>query len=194
MTVMAPSDEEELRKMTATALNIDGPSAVRYPRDKALGIPVSSPVEPLEVGKGKLAREGRDAIIVAAGVMVNDALAAAESLAGEGLEIAVINARFVKPLDKELILEWAQRTSRVLVVEENAMAGGFGAAVAEMMAEAKVTGVSVRLLGIPDEFIPHGSLSSLRSRLSLDREGIRKGILELLGVSSIRPRAVKEKS
>ncbi len=193
MTVMAPSDEEELRRMMATALSMGGPAAVRYPRDKALGIPVTSPIEPIDAGKGKLVREGEDAAIVAVGVTVNDALGAAENLAQEGLETAVINARFVKPLDSELILEWAKRTGKVLVVEENAVVGGFGAAVAEMLSEANVTGVSVKLLGIPDEFIPHGSLSSLKSRLGLEPEGIRKGILELMGISSIRPRVVQEK-
>jgi len=193
MTIMAPSNEEELRRMMATALSMEGPAAVRYPRDVVLGIPVTSPIEPVEAGGAKLIRKGKDAVIVAAGVVVNDALSAAETLEREGLDVAVVDARFIKPLDKELILEWAERTGNVLVVEENVMAGGFGAAVAETLAGANMSGVRLRLLGIPDEFVPQGSLASLKSRLGLEPGGIRKGVLELVGVGSVRPRAVHEK-
>ncbi len=191
ITVMAPSNEEELRRLLATALELNGPSAIRYPRSKSLGIEVTSPIRSLEVGKAKLIRSGRDAVIMAVGVTVNNAVKAAEDLAGEDFNVAVMDIRFVKPPDRKMIIEWAERTGRVLVVEENTVMGGFGTAVLEILSEQGLTNVRTKLLGIPDRFISHGSTSSLHASIGLDSEGIRKGVLELMGISEIRPQILR---
>ena len=192
MTVMAPSNEEELRRMLATALTIDGPCAIRYPRGKATGMEVSSPIEPLETGKAEMLRTGRDAVILAVGVTVNRALVAADKLSEEGVETGVVNVRFVKPMDEALISELAAKIGKVLVVEENMKAGGFGAAVMEMLSEKDISDVKVKLLGIPDSFVPHGASDSLLSSIDLDADGIRKGVLGLMGISEIRPKALRQ--
>ena len=189
MTIMAPSNEEELRRMLATALKINGPSAIRYPRGKAVGEETTSPIEPLEVGKAELLKEGRDLVILAVGAMVKDAVAASERMAAEGISAAVINVRFVKPMDREMILEWSRRTGRVLIVEENAEMGGFGTAVLRLLSDEGLTDVRAKVLGIPDRFIPHGKPESLRASIGLDADGIRKKALELMGVSELKARA-----
>jgi len=189
MTIMAPCNEEELRRMLATALKINGPSAIRYPRGKAVGVQTTSPIEPLDVGKAELLREGRDLVILAVGAMVKDAVAASERMATEGISAAVINVRFVKPMDREMILEWSRRTGRALIVEENAAMGGFGTAVLQLLSDEGLTDVRAKVLGIPDKFIPHGKSESLRASIGLDADGIRKKALELMGVSELKARA-----
>jgi len=132
------------------------------------------PDEPeiLPLGKGRLEREGKDAVIVAIGNRVYPSLQAAEKLAADGLDTAVINARFVKPLDEELILAWAKKTGHAITVEENAGAGGFGSAVLELLVEKGLHGIKVRSVALPDRFIEHGSQADLRHRVGIDTEGI----------------------
>jgi 1-deoxy-D-xylulose-5-phosphate synthase len=180
MVLMAPSDEQELRHMLATALQHQGPAALRYPRGAGQGVPLTGPALPLPLGKGKLLREGKDAAIFALGPQVYNALAAAERLAARGIDCAVINPRFVKPLDRELVLEWADRTGRLLTVEEHVLAGGFGSAVLELLEECGRENTRVRRLGIKDEFVQHGKAAVLREKLGLTAAGIEQEVLLLM--------------
>jgi len=175
LTVMAPKDENELQHMLVTALALDGPSAVRYPRGTGLGVPIDQILAPLPVGKGELLREGRDGALIAIGTMVQPALEAAAALALEGVELAVMNARFVKPLDRERILALAG-TGMLFTLEENALQGGFGTAVLELLEESEVSGVSVTRLGFPDSFIEQGEQAELKEIYGLDVAGIVRSI------------------
>ncbi len=180
MTVMAPKDENELQGMLALGLRHEGPIAVRYPRGRGLGTPLDEKVEPVEYGRGEILREGRDLLILAVGNTVYPAREAAEKLAAEGIEASVVNARFIKPLDEELILRLAGETGLVLCVEENNVAGGFGSAVSELLCEKGPDGIRVKRLGIQDVFVPHGTQAELRAELGLDAAGIARTGLEML--------------
>ena len=160
MTVMAPKDENELRRMLITALSLDGPAALRYPRGTAAGVPLTDDVQPLPLGKGEILREGGDVCFLAVGSMTANALQAAELLAADGIAAEVINMRFVKPLDRELLLEAAGHVKLLVTVEENVLAGGFGSAVLECLADAGRT-VPLLRLGIPDRFVSQGDRSLL---------------------------------
>ncbi len=175
IVVMAPKDEDELRHMLATALASDRPAALRYPRGNGYGVPMVGPPRALPVGKAEVLRTGRDGLVWAIGTMASEALRAAERLASEtGLDLTVVNARFVKPLDTELLAAQIRPGSRLMTVEENALAGGFGSAVEETVMALRVPDVAIERLGIPDEFQPHGSQEILRARLDLDVEGIMR--------------------
>ncbi|HEX8960916.1 MAG TPA: 1-deoxy-D-xylulose-5-phosphate synthase [Geobacteraceae bacterium] len=172
MTVMAPKDENELQHMVKTAIYADHPIALRYPRGNGYGIPMDQEPAILPIGKGEVLAEGDDLAILAIGVTVYPAVEAAALLKEKGIRAAVVNARFVKPLDRELILGWARRTGHLVTVEENALQGGFGSAVLELLEEERVTGAKVKRLGIPDRFIEQGPQSQLRKDLGLDAAGI----------------------
>jgi len=175
MVVMAPSDEAELARMLKTAIEFNGPIALRYPRGISAGVPIPAKITPLEIGKATIIEEGEDAVILAIGHLVLEAKKAAEALKTCGIEVTIINARFVKPLDEEIIAEWADKTKRVITLEENVISGGFGSAVLETLAKKEIF-ASVLTLGIPDRFIPHGSQKELRAELGLDAESIAKRI------------------
>lgn len=160
MTVMAPKDENELRRMLATALSLDGPAAIRYPRGAGAGVPLAAEREPLPVGKGEILREGGDVFFLAVGSMTANAVAAAELLTDEGIAAGVINMRFVKPLDREMILVAADRAKLLVTVEENVLSGGVGTAVLECLADAECS-VPLLRLGLPDRFISQGERSRL---------------------------------
>ena len=181
MTLMAPKDENELQHMIKTALDLDGPVAVRYPRGNGYGVPLDQTLTSLPVGKGELLRNGKDGAIMAVGVMVHPALEAAGILATEGRDVAVVNARFVKPLDRELLLTMALATRTVLTVEENVAQGGFGSAVLELLEEEGVTGVAIHCLGYPDCYIEQGEQPELRSAFGLDAAGIVAAFRSLAG-------------
>jgi 1-deoxy-D-xylulose-5-phosphate synthase len=184
MTVCAPADEDELRHLLYTGCRHDGPFALRYPRGKGRGVDRSGPLRELPLGRGELLREGNDAVVAALGSTVAPALEAAGELERDGLSVAVINARWLKPLDGELIAEWAERTGRLLTVEENVLAGGFGAAVLEHFNERRpeILGrIELRRLGIPDRFVTQGTQAELRAELGLDAAGIAGALRELLG-------------
>ncbi len=181
MTVMAPRDEGELRDMLTTAVSLGSPASLRYPRGRGMGVDVAREPEVLPVGKAEVMREGGDAAIIAVGTMVYRALEAAEALAGEGIEATVVNARFVKPLDAELFRSLAEATGRVVTVEEGVLAGGFGSAVAELVADAGLAGTRVTRLGIGDEFVPAGDREMLLGEWSLTAEGIADAVRELVG-------------
>lgn len=175
MTVMAPKDEGELRRMLATCLSMEGPAAVRYPRGTGVGVPLDT-LEPLPVGKGELLRDCEqnevDLGIIAIGYSVLPATQAADELRNEGNSVLLINARFVKPLDEELILSVARRSKRLITIEENVVQGGFGSAVLELLQREGLHEVPVTLVGMPDEFIHHGNPKIQRRELGLDADGL----------------------
>ena len=172
ITLMAPKDENELRHMLKTALYSGVPMALRYPRGAGYGVEMDTELTTLEIGKGELLAEGDDLCLVAIGSTVMPALLAAESLRQKGIAASVVNARFVKPLDAELILVVARRTGRIITIEENALQGGFGSAVLELLYDNGLQDVKIRRLGIPDRFIEQGSQAQLRKDLGIDAEGI----------------------
>jgi 1-deoxy-D-xylulose-5-phosphate synthase len=188
LTFVAPRDEVELRRAMATALEAEGPFAYRYPRGNGLGLDCSRPAEPLPVGRGEKLREGNDGVIVAVGVCVHEALEAARTLEAEGLSLAVVDGRFIKPLDRELICAEAQRTGTVVTVEENVLQGGFGSAVLEMLQEEGLAPKVLRI-GLPDAFIEQGSQQELRAAHGLDAEGIAEQIRRFAGRVESKPRS-----
>jgi 1-deoxy-D-xylulose-5-phosphate synthase len=180
MVFMAPKDEDELRRMLKTAIEHPGPIALRYPRGNGIGVPMPADIDSLPIGKGEVLREGKDMLIVAIGSTVHPALEAGQRLAHQGIEATIVNARFVKPLDQKLLLSLAKKTGRVLTVEENVLQGGFGSAVLELFQEESFFPKSFVRLGIPDEFVPHGSLEILRNLYGIDADGIEKAALDLV--------------
>jgi 1-deoxy-D-xylulose-5-phosphate synthase len=181
MVVMAPKDENELQHMLKTAVEYPGPAAVRYPRGNGFGVDIDSAPHPLKIGKAEILREGDDLAIIAVGLMVQPAIEAAKNLAeDEDILATVVNARFVKPLDTELILGLAQKTGKIVTVEENVLQGGFGSAVLELLQAHGLDHVIVRCIGLPDEYIEHGPQSILRHKYGLDAEGIEKVVLEIV--------------
>ena len=181
MTLMAPKDENELQHMLLTAIEHGGPVAIRYPRGTGLGLPLDQAFRKLPLGKAEVLRAGGDGVILAVGTMVYPACEAADILAAEGTDMAVVNARFIKPLDRELILSLATSTGKIFTVEENALMGGFGSAVLELLEEEGVEGVQVKRFGFPDHFIEQGEQSELRKMHGLDSEGIASGIRKVMG-------------
>ena len=185
MVVMAPKDENELQHMLKTCLSYEGPASVRYPRGVSLGVPMDREMKELPIGKGELLRDGTDVAIIAVGVSVWPALKAAEQLSEEGLSTAVINARFVKPLDEELVVSVAKRVRYVVTVEEGCKMGGFGSAVLETLSDAGVTGVRTKILGLPDWYIEQGPQDLLRERYGLTTDGIYRSVKELVTKGAI---------
>jgi len=178
-TLMAPKDEAELRDMLWTAHQHAaaqrGPIGVRFPRGTGFGVAFAkAPIE-IPIGVSETLREGDDIVILAYGQPVNAALEAAETLAREGLQATVVNARFAKPLDAERILALAARTPRFVTVEEHVVAGGFGSAVAELLHERGAR-VELEMLGIPDEHVDHGAQKLWRRHYGLDAEGIAAAV------------------
>ena len=180
MTVMAPKDENELRRMLITALSLDGPAALRYPRGTAAGVPLTDDVQPIPLGKGEILREGGDVCFLAVGSMTANALRAAELLAADSIAAEVVNMRFVKPLDRELLLEAAGHVKLLVTVEENVLAGGFGSAVLECLADTGRT-VPLLRLGIPDRFVPQGDRSLLWEECGLLPYQMAARVRERLG-------------
>ncbi len=180
MVVMSPKDENELRQMLATALQHDGPVAIRYPRGTAVGVALESPVAALPVGKAELLKDGDDVAILALGRCVSEGLKAHARLAERGVRATVVNCRFVKPIDVDLIAGVARRVPRIITVEENVRQGGFGSAVLEALNDQGITHVAVERLGVPDIFVEHGSPDVLRAKYGLDADGIVKAAARLM--------------
>lgn len=172
LTLMAPSDEDELADMLATALEMTGPVAIRYPRAHGLGVPVKKEPVAIPVGKARMVAKGDDLLIIAIGSMVGPAVEASHILAEEGIAAGVMDARFVKPLDRDLILEKAAVTGKVLTVEEGILAGGFGSHVLELFSEEGLDNLKTARIGVPDAFVEHGTRSELLAELGLTPEGI----------------------
>ena len=179
LVLMAPMDEDELRHMLYTALEHHGPVVVRYPRGQGVGACFAPSLHRVPIGKAEVLREGEDLLILAIGASVHPSLKAAEELEKRGYQATVVNARFVKPLDDNLILTLAARRGRVLTVEENVGQAGFGSAVVELLSDRRLL-VPVKRLAIPDVFVEHGASSILREKYGLDSQGIVAGALELL--------------
>jgi 1-deoxy-D-xylulose-5-phosphate synthase len=175
--VAAPMNENDLQHLIYTAYKHQGPFAIRIARGTATGAPLDSDLKELPIGKGYVVREGSDVAIFALGKSTGAALDAAELLADFGIDCSVVNPLFVKPLDVELLLESASKTKRIVTVEENVLAGGFGSAVLETLAEAGLDDVSVHRIGMPDSFVEHGTADAQRRQLFLDAEGIVQQVL-----------------
>lgn len=171
LIMMAPKDQNELAVMLQNALTYGGPVAIRYPRGHGRCQELKNQAIRILPGSGELLREGERLAIFAIGPLAYEALEAAEQMEAEGTAVAVINCRFIKPLDEELLLKWAKKTGRVLTLEENVLSGGFGSAVLELLARRGFRG-EVACLGVPDRFLEHGSPALLRRRLGLDARGI----------------------
>lgn len=179
LIVMVPKDENEFQDMIKTALECPMPVAFRYPRGKGMGVRREGPLQSIAIGKGEVLREGKDMLIIAIGSTVYPSLHAAERLAEVGIQAAVINSRFLKPLDGTLLCDWAKRTGKVLTVEENVLQGGFGSAVLELFQEKGLYSIQVKRSGIPDTFVEHGPQVLLRKKYGIDEEGIYKAAAEL---------------
>ncbi len=178
MTIMAPKDESELQRMMVTGVNhTTGPIAMRYPRGDGLGVPLAEEGwEAIEIGKGEILRQGDDVLLIGYGTMVNVALQSAEILSEHGVEATVINARFVKPLDTELILPLAKRIGKVVTLEEGSIMGGFGSAVAEALLDNNIL-VPVKRLGIGDQLVEHATPDESKADLGLTSPQIAENIL-----------------
>ncbi len=176
MIVMAPKDENELQHMIYTAVESPHPTAVRYPRGNGVGIQMGEQFHRLEIGKAEMLQDGEDCVILALGSMVHPSLKAAEKLAADGISVSVVNARFVKPLDEELITCLASEKSFLVTVEEAALMGGFGSAVMELLESRNNLGCKVHRIGVPDKLIPHGSPSLLHAKYGIDADGIYESI------------------
>ena len=171
MTVMAPKDEDELRHMLKTAVGMNGPVAVRYPRGSGVGVALSDSLNTLPIGKAEVLREGNDVSLWAIGTMVESAMKLAEKLAEQGINAGVVNMRFAKPIDKELLLAHAEKYKNIVTLEEGCLRGGVGSAVLEALNEARLLGTcKVLNFGIPDEFILHGDKQRLFQDIGLDVE------------------------
>lgn len=186
IVLMAPKDEDELQHMLYTSVNHPGPSAIRYPRGTGIGVEVRPQFRLLEIGKGEIILEGGDVAIVALGSLVYPSIEAAGILKKGGIDAAVINARFVKPLDESMILDLAYKYGNIITVEEGALAGGFGSAVLEVLERNAVTGIRVKRIGLPDKFIEHGSIKELHSIYGLDAAGIAREVLSFLKMQNGR--------
>lgn len=172
ITIMSPKDEDELRHMLFTAVNMSGgPVAIRYPRGSGLGVDISSEYKSLPIGSWEKLREGNDAVILAVGVMVDYAMKAAELLALEGQDIAVVNARFVKPMDLEMLAEISGNYDKIITAEENTIVGGFGSGVLEYFQEQSRM-IPLLRIGLPDEYVEHGTQEELHRILKIDSEGL----------------------
>jgi 1-deoxy-D-xylulose-5-phosphate synthase len=180
MVVMAPMDENELRRMLATALAHDGPIALRYPRGVGEGVVLEEPITALPLGTGEILKKGDDVLILALGRPVNDALAAHSILQRDGISSTVVNCRFVKPLDIDLIGSLVNKIPRIVTIEENVRQAGFGSAVLEALSDRGITGFQAERIGIADIFVEHGPQKLLRSTYGIDDKSIVKAARRLL--------------
>jgi len=180
MFVMSPKDENELQHMLKTALDLPHPAAIRYPRGEAVGVPLDPELKALPIGKGEILREGRDIAIIALGSMVYPSLHAAELLSRDGYEAQVINARWVKPLDEELLCQTAKAFQLLVFVEEASIHGGFASACWEALEHNQLFGNAFLRLGVPDVLVPHGSPSLLLAKYGLDTDGLYNRIRQFL--------------
>ncbi len=182
MVVMAPGNENELRRMLVTALEYNGPISLRYPRGSAVGIPLESDIRPLSIGKGNILQHGDDILILAIGSTVDESIKAQSALHKDGISATVVDCRFVKPLDVDMIASLARKIPRIITVEENVRQGGFGSAVIECLNDQGLNSFSLIRLGIPDVFVEHGSQKFLRSKYGIDSNGIINTAKELLNL------------
>ncbi len=186
IVLMAPSDGNEMSRMLATGLGANRPSAMRVPRGNLVEAPVDRADESLEIGKGRVLRDGEDACVIAYGLPVADALAAAERLAADGMLVRVVDARFAKPLDEALLEECARAFSVVITVEDGVVTGGFGSGVLEYLADKGIAPKHFSRLGVPDEFVEHGTPEQLRAKCGYDSAGIETKLRAMVARSKFR--------
>jgi len=180
MVVSAPKDENELPHLLYTAVNSGRPFSLRYPRGSIIGSYRGEKLNAVPIGKGEVLRHGSDCAILGIGNVVHAAQQAADRLSKKGVSCTVANMRFAKPIDEELVLDLATRTGMIITVEENVTSGGFGSAVLETLAAAGVNDVAVECIGLPDQFIAHGTQALLRSRCGVDADGIESRVTALM--------------
>ena len=183
MIVMAPKDENELQHMVGSALSYHHPAAVRFPKGKGVGVSLDEKFKEIPVGKGEFLKEGED-LLLAYGSMVYPALKAARKLGKEGISLAVVNARFAKPLDEEMILRFARKGKAIITVEEGVTAGGFGSAVRELLDRKKKFNIRFKSIGIPLEIYPLAKTEHIKKKYRLDEKGLFQQIKEFYGVAS----------
>ncbi len=192
LVIASPKDEQELRSLVRTAMGQEHPFALHYPRDPGLGLPPVEP-KPIPVGQAEVLREGDDLLFVGFGPITMRAVDVADRLAADGWSVGVVNARFAKPLDRQLILDQARGKRLVVTFEESVVSGGFGSAVLEVIEEARLTDAtlrqtSVRILGIPaDRFVDHGAVADLRRMLRLDADGLEAQVREAATALALVP-------
>ena len=179
LTFAVPRNEQQLQRIMLTASQFDGPFAYRYPRGNGVGLPLSESLEPLNIGRGELLCAGGDGLIVAVGDLVNQALLAADILAEQGINLSVIDACFIKPLDGNLIFSQAKKVPFVITAEENSLQGGFGTAVIELLNDMELA-VPVFRIGLPDQFVGQGTQAELRCKLGLDAAGIIEKVEQVM--------------
>jgi 1-deoxy-D-xylulose-5-phosphate synthase len=180
LVLMAPKDENEFQHMLNTAIHLSQPVAIRYPRGKGEGVAMDATLMVLEIGKGEVLVEGDDLLMLPVGSMLYRACEAARQLREEGIQVTVVNPRFIKPLDNQLLCGLAQKIGRVVTIEEHVLAGGFGSAVIELLQERGLSDVEVLRLGIPDHFLEHGPQGVLRGECGLDSRGILRRVRSFL--------------
>lgn len=182
MVIMAPKDEAELRNMLYTAVEYkDGPIAMRYPRGSALGVEVKPGFEKIEIGKAEILKTGQDVALLAFGSMVNYSLIAAEKLQSQGIHAEVINMRFAKPLDTDILDEVASKFRKIVTLEENSIIGGFGSGVVEYFSDKNYKNDVLRM-GLPDKFIDHGTQQELHKMLGIDPDGIVNQVVHFIEI------------
>ena len=184
LVLMAPKDENELQHMLYTAILHKGPAALRYPRGHGEGVELSDNLNEIPIGKGEILREGKDILLLPVGNRVYPALEAALGLEKVGIDAAVINPRFIKPLDSDLIIEWAKKTGKVITVEDNVRMGGFGSAVLELLTGNNLSHIRVNILGYGDRFMEHGTQEILWRKGHIDSPAIINAAMELMDTSA----------
>jgi 1-deoxy-D-xylulose-5-phosphate synthase len=181
MVVMAPKDENELRHMLATAMAHDGPISLRYPRGRGTGVDLDHALTIIPIGKGEILSRGDDLLIIAVGSTVSEAICAAALLAeNHDVRATVVNARFIKPLDHELIIPLARNIHRIITIEENTVQGGFGSAVLELLSDHEINDAIVKRMGINDHFVEHGPQDALRCKYQVDASAIINTALSMI--------------
>jgi 1-deoxy-D-xylulose-5-phosphate synthase len=192
MVVMAPKDENELQHMLKTGLEYSGPIAFRYPRGCGFGVPLDDEPHALPIGKAEVLAQGTDVVLFGIGASVMPTLEAAKRLKDKGISSTVVNSRFVKPLDKELITSLASRIPNVVTIEENVVDGGFGSAVLECLADHRIASKHLLRIGVRDTFLEHGSQEILRAKYGLDADNIEKTVEAMVMGQQIQVRPENE--
>lgn len=180
ITIMAPKDENEFSAMLETGIAHNGPVAIRYPRGKGTGAEIDWNPAPLEIGKGEIIKDGSDILVLAIGQTVSEAVAAGNILAEKGISACIVNARFIKPIDSELLCSLASRIKKIITIEDHVRMGGFGSAVLECLSDNGINDVLVERIGYPDMFIEHGGQNELRQKYGVCADGIVESAIKLL--------------
>ncbi|MDI6766690.1 MAG: 1-deoxy-D-xylulose-5-phosphate synthase [Bacteroidota bacterium] len=194
MVIMAPKDENELRDMLYTAIEYNGPIAMRFPRANGIGVSLKKDFQKLQIGKGEVLKEGKEIAILAIGNMVYPSLEAANILQSNGINAEVVNMRFVKPLDIDLLRNIFERHTNILTIEDHTIKGGFGNAILEALAEEGYHNINIKVHGIPDNFIEQGSIPQLHANLKLDASGIANVVKDFLSTQKDKYSFIQQSS